>query len=280
MNVRRTTHLSVVPTDHGDMHHTWTAALSAYTTALRAARRAPGTVRLHRHYLSNLALGHPCPCEVTTADLRRFLARPGWSAETQKSARTAVVGFYRWAHAEGLVDADPAARLASVSVPAGVPRPAPDAVLRSALALAEPRERLMVLLAAYAGLRCCEIARVHRDDLSAGLLWVHGKGGKVRVVPVEHPELVAAFARAEGFLFPGQRDGHLAAGTVTKLLSALLPDGWTGHTLRHRFATRSYAVHSDLLALGRVLGHSRPETTQRYVMLSNDALLRVVRGAA
>jgi integrase/recombinase XerC len=259
---------------------TWDNAIAEYTTAMRAARRSPGTVRLHRHYLRRLAGQVGSPWTVTTPQLRTYLDVSHWSAETQKSARASVVAFYRWAHAAGHVDEDPAAALAPITVPAGVPRPAPETALRKALARADHRERVMLLLAAYAGLRCAEIAQVHTDDLTEGLLYVTGKGGKTRIVPLEHPELLAAFARAAGYLFPGKVDGHLSPGYVTKLLSEVLPDGWTGHTLRHRFATRSYARNSDAFALGKVLGHSRPETTLRYVQVPTEALMRVVRGAA
>lgn len=258
----------------------WSSVLGAYVTALRAAHRSPGTVRLHRHYLRHLARHVDHPLTASTADLARALAVPTWSAETRKSARGALVSFYRWAHGSGLLDVDPAAGLPPVTVPAGQARPAPDAVLGAALLRAHPREALMLLLAAYAGLRCAEIARVHARDYVDGLLYVHGKGGKVRVVPVEHPDLVAALTRAGGYLFPGRDGGHLSPGTVSRLLSRALPEAWTGHTLRHRFATRAYAGTRDVLAVGRALGHARPETTQRYVQLPPDALLAVVRAAA
>jgi integrase len=79
----------------------------------------------------------------------------------------------------------------SVRVPAGVPRPAPEQVVSAALAAAEhePRERLMLALAAFAGLRRAEIARVHTRDVTEEGLRVRGKGGTVRVIPI-HPVLV------------------------------------------------------------------------------------------
>lgn len=260
--------------------NTWADAVPAYLHSLRAAGRSPGTVRLHRHYLAHAARYVPRPFDATPRALVRALAVAGWSPSTRKSARSVLVMFYRWAHAEGLVETDPARRLPGVRVPPGQPRPAPEEVLSRALALADPRTRLMLLLAAYAGLRCAEVAAVHARDLIDGVLYVTGKGGKTRLVPIVHPELTRAIAHADGWLFPGRIDGHLAPGTVTHLLSEALPDGWTGHTLRHRFATRAYAGTRDVLAVGRVLGHSRPETTQRYVRLPVDAILSVVQAAA
>ncbi|MEE6295227.1 tyrosine-type recombinase/integrase [Georgenia wangjunii] len=262
------------------MPATWTDATAEYTTMLRAAGRSPGTIRLHRHYLHHLTGHARSPWRATPVQLRTALATHRWGPETRKSARAVYVSFYRWAHTEGYTPANPAANLPAITVPVGRPRPAPEKVLARALAGADQRTRTMLLLAAYAGLRCAEISRARSSDLVEGLLHVTGKGGKARVVPIVHPELVETFARADGWLFPGRIDGHLSPSTVTHILSAALPDGWTGHTLRHRMATRAYAGTRDLLAVGELLGHSRPETTKRYVQMPMDALLAAINAAA
>ncbi|MBN9327640.1 tyrosine-type recombinase/integrase [Cellulomonas sp. 73-145] len=258
----------------------WSSALSEYVAAERAAGRSAGTIRLHRHYLRHLAAQVRAPYSVTLAQLDRYLAHGGWSPETRKSARGSLASFYRWAARMGYVDEQLADRLPHVHVPEGRPRPAPETVLAAALRVADHRTRLMLLLAAHAGLRCSEVSRVHSDDLVGRTLYVTGKGGKTRTVPVLRPELVAAIATADGWLFPGRTSGHLAASTVTALLSDALPGGWTGHTLRHRFATRAYAGTSDLLAVGELLGHSRPETTKRYVLVPDEHLAAAVAAAA
>lgn len=257
---------------------TWGEAHHRYTTALQAAGRSPGTIRLHTYYLGMLAARHRDPWQVTTGDLRVVLAVPHWKPETRKSARSVFRSFYKWAHAEGLVDLDPAARLESVRVPPAVPRPTPDRVIHEALTRAAPREGLMIRLAAYAGLRCGEIARVHGDDLVEHELVVLGKGGRVRAVPVMG-DLWGDLAVVVGWAFPNGQGGHLSGGHVSRLLSRALPGGWTGHTLRHRMASAAYAGTRDLLAVGAVLGHSRPETTQRYVRMPDDALRAVVEAA-
>lgn len=258
----------------------WDAAVSDYTVSMRAANRSPGTIRLHQHYLRRVRVSVRAPWAATTDQLTAALAVPRWSAETRKSARGTIVAFYTWGCRTGRIPVNPASGLPSISVPPGRPRPAPESVLLRALLLADPRTRLMLLLAAYAGLRCCEVARVRSSDLVGDVLYICGKGGKTRTVPIGRVDLLAAIRDAGGWLFPGRVNGHLAAGTVTVLLSRALPDGWTGHTLRHRFATRAYAGTRDLLAVGALLGHSRPETTQRYVLLPDDALRAAVLAAA
>ena len=50
--------------------------------------------------------------------------------------------------------------------------------------------------------------------------------------------------------------------------------------LRHRMASTAYAATRDMLAVRTVSGHSRPETTQRYVRMPDDALCAVMRAAS
>lgn len=257
--------------------NSWGRALADYETALQAAGRSPGTVRLHLHYLAQLRAAHRgSPWSVTTAQLRVLLSRAGWAPETRKSARGALRGFYRWAHGVGLVEVDPAANLDTVRVPDGVPRPAPEILLRQLERHPDQRVAFMVLLAAYAGLRAGEIARLHSGDFVAGELLVKGKGGKVRAVPILHQGLSWRLLQLDGWAFPNGYGSHLSPGHVSRLLSREMPAGWTAHTLRHRCASVAYAGTRDLLAVGALLGHTRPETTQRYVRIPNDA----VRAAA
>lgn len=151
----------------------------------------------------------------------------------------------------------------------------------------DPRVRLMVRLAVGAGMRRGEVAAVHRDDVVEGAsgwsIVVHGKGGRVRVVPIG-TELATAVRAAclegGGFAFPGQVEGHLSPAYVGRLVSRAMPEGVSMHALRHRFATAAYAVDRDLLVVQRLLGHASPSTTQRYVETPDDAARRTVLAIA
>lgn len=262
----------------------WRETVDTYLTAAAARGFSPGTIRLRRWQLIWLAdkvapLG---PWEVTTEDLERALAQQGWGRETRRSRHSAVKSFYRWAWRTGRTSSDLAALLPGVRVPVGKPRPCPEIVLADALADADLRTRRMLLLGAYCGLRAAEIARSHSRDLSADrLLRVVGKGDRPRDVPILHPELLDAFRAADGYLFPGRSpERPMTAGHVTKLVSRALPPGWTCHTLRHRFGTRALEATGDLAAVQELLGHTSPVTTRIYTLVSTDALLAAVAGAA
>lgn len=257
---------------------TWGNALADYRRWCFSSGSADSTVALRLHYLDRFAVTCPHPFKATPDDLLTFLSQPGWAPETRKSARAALRSFYRWAFDSERVSLDPSAKLPSVRVPGGKPKPAPENTVAAALGRANPPERLMVMLAAFAGLRCCEIAQVHMDDIVDGSLRVRGKGGKARIVPL-HPSILAKIPPGAGWLFPSPYGDHLKANSVSVILKRVLGPGYSAHTLRHRFATQAYAATHDLRAIQELLGHSKPETTARYTLVPDDALRAAVFGA-
>lgn len=138
----------------------------------------------------------------------------------------------------------------------------------------------MLMLAAHAGLRCAEIAAVHTRDAVDGVLRVHGKGGRVRSVPLTSALEQAITSMPAGYAFPGADRGHLSAHWVGRVIADALGGGWTAHTLRHAFATKAYAADRDLLAVQQLLGHSNPQTTARYASVPTESLVRAVQSAA
>ncbi len=260
----------------------WDEAVDGLREWLCASGCTALTVKIRSSYVRRLGRLYPdrSPWALTLDDLVAFLAYPGWAGDARNSARASVRALYRWGIRTGRLTEDPTMFLPSVHVPAGKPRPAPDLVFSQAMLRAGTRETAMLLLAAYAGLRRSEIAKVHSDDIIAGELRVLGKGNKVRIIPL-HPQLAAVLADFPcGYVFPGRINGHLSPDHVGELLTRLLGPGWSAHTLRHRFATRSYAAQRDLRAVQELLGHSKPETTARYTAVPNDALRLAVLGAA
>lgn len=268
--------------------HTPSPILDAWRSWLIAAGRPETTVHLRVYQVARFCGSHPEPFSATTQDLADWLAAQNWCAATRASWRAALTSFYRWAVATRRTDSNPAIELPVVRVPRRVARPTPEQAIAATLETATQRVALMIQLAWRGGLRRGEIAQVHGSDLIADefgyCLVVHGKGGKERIVPI--PTGLAEQLRTEcrqngGYAFAGAIDGHLSARRVGELVAEALPDGWTCHTLRHRFGTSSYAESGgNLLAVQQLLGHAKPETTQLYVELPSDALRRAVAWAA
>jgi integrase/recombinase XerC len=253
----------------------------AWLAVLRAAGRRKATVNLREYQVRRLARAMPCgPWEVAGGQLVEWIGSQGWDVETLRSHRAALRGFYRWAHGQGLVLVDPALALPSVKPADPNPRPAPEDAYRLALACADDRLRLMLRLAAELGMRRGEVAQAHADDLERDLtgwtLRVVGKGGRVRRIPLTDGLAVAVRRRGAGFLFPGAIDGHLSPAYVGKLVARALPEAWTMHSLRHRFASVAYSHDRDVFTVQEVLGHRSPVTTRLYVKVPSEALRRTV----
>lgn len=261
-------------------------AMEGWRSWMRAAGRPDTTVTLRTYQLTRVAAGLDL-WTATTEDLAGWIANQGWSPETKRSWRAALIGFYRWAILTGRTTANPAADLPIVQVPRRAARPAPQEAIDFALVGADDRLWVMVNLAWRSGLRRGEISRVHGTDLIKDqygyALVVHGKGGHERIVPL--PADVAERVRQrcrdnDGWCFPGQIEGHLSPRRVGELVTDALPTGWTTHTLRHHFGTRSYAETRDLAAVQELLGHAKPETTRLYVQVDADALRAAASWAA
>jgi integrase len=152
------------------------------------------------------------------------------------------------------------------------------------------RDRLIVLIGAYAGLRVSEICklRVEHLDFEDGMLEVHaGKGDKDRTVPM-HPQLARALrvwigSSREGWLFPSERgqSGHLTTRAVQLMIRAAAERAEivrhvTPHKLRHSFATNLLAKGADLLEIKDLLGHSSVATTQIYAQALPERLRSAV----
>ena len=256
-------------------------ALDSWTLWLRAAGRPSTTIQLRTYHVERVFgdLGVD-PWVVETEELVVYLAEQDWAAETRRSYRASLRSFYAWAQATGRRADSPAHLLPVVKVPRALPRPTPEAIYRSALRAAGLRERLMLELAAVCGLRRGEIARVRRedvvDDLLGRSLMVKGKGGHVRAVPLPPGLAAQILDQAAGWIFASPRGGPLTPAHVGKLVSQLLPEGWTCHTLRHRCATVAYHASRDLRAVQELLGHAKPETTAVYTLVPEESVRALV----
>src|SRR5690625_4215234 len=268
----------------------WSEAIGTWAVAMRGAGLAASTIATRTEHLRWLSQAVDVdPWQVTTAMLVAWMGTRAWARETRRGVRSSLRGFYGWAYQAGHVPASPAAGLPPVKPAEPRPRPATDSDYRAALARANERDRLMLRLAAEAGLRRAEVAQVHERDMFQDLggwsLVVHGKGERQRLVPLSPGLALALRTRLHqvggGYAFPGDYGGgHLSPRWVGKVVARLLPAGVTMHALRHRFAPRAYAVDRDLLTVQQLLGHASPVTTRVYVQVPNEALRRTVLGAA
>lgn len=192
----------------------------------------------------------------------------------------AIRVFYRWAFRSGRIAADPSWDIPVPRKRRGLPRPIPEDELERAVKLAPARIRPWLVLAGYAGLRCCEIAWAQRDDVhdqaDEPFMFVRGKGGSIDAIelsPYVLAELRAAGLPKTGPLFPradGKR-GHLTPHLISSVGNTYLHSigiEATMHQLRHRFGTRTYAAVKDLRVVQELLRHRNSSSTAIYTATS------------
>ena len=168
------------------------------------------------------------------------------------------------------------------------------------------RNLAMLDLMARAGLRVGEVVSLTPSDLEingrSGWLTVRsGKGNKTRRVPLNSECRAALQAylavRPQGeqstcveprrnircqALFLSRSFLPLSSRDVQRLVSDLARHAGltdvTPHTLRHTFATRAVEKGVDLATLAAMLGHSRLETTGRYLHPTAERMQEAVEG--
>jgi integrase len=89
--------------------------------------------------------------------------------------------------------------------------------------------------------------------------------GKSHRVTISKPwmQVLRATGLAEGTIVPSKRKGMVK--TIWKPLVRI-------HDLRHTFASHLVSRNYSLQLVGKLLGHTRPETTARYAHCSDQAL--------
>lgn len=258
----------------------WATALEGWVVHMRAAGHPDTTIRTRVENMTVFAraAGCPDPWAVTTQDILDWTGRQAWAQETRRGRRQSFIAFYRYALTTGKIECSPAETLPRVKPAPPSPRPVPLSVYRDAMARATDRERLILRLAAEAGMRRTEISLVHArdivEDLDGWSVLVHGKGGKRRLVPLNRSLAIAvrrACATGGGWAFPGDDNGHLSARYVGKLATRLLDEDWTLHTLRHAFATELLWSGENLRTIQELLGHASVATTERYTRVRDGA---------
>lgn len=226
------------------------------------------------------------PESLTVQQLTAWFAQ-AMHPNTRASYQSHMRAWFKWLVIQDHRADDPMLKLGPVRRLHTKPRPAHTPHIDAALDLSglRRRTRMMILLAAYAGLRVHEIAKVRGEDFDwlARQLLVVGKGQRERVVPVH--DLIEAESLAfpvEGYWFPsyakqGPQSPHISSEAVTSAIrGALARVGSSSkpHALRHWFATELLRAGADLRTIQELLGHQSLETTAIYTKV-DDAQKRL-----
>ena len=235
---------------------------------------------------------------ATLSAYMQGLPAAGLSARSAARRLSCLRQFYRFLAQEGVRADDPTDLLDSPRLPSPLPRLLSErevtALLDAAPSLPERRGALAAaaLEILYStGLRVSELLGLPRAALAAtgDILFVRGKGGRERMVPLSDAArraaaaLVAETKAPSRWLFPGRdprrpltRQGFDRVLHETARAAGLDPARVSPHVLRHAFASHLLAHGADLRSLQLLLGHADIATTQIYTHVLSERLQRLV----
>ncbi|MFN7499018.1 MAG: tyrosine-type recombinase/integrase [Hyphomonadaceae bacterium] len=232
---------------------------------------------------------------------KRGLARISGGVGTAARAMLTVSAWLEWCLAHGLVAENVAKRVARYKT-GGKERYLSEseaaAVWDAVNSLQAEKEigadaanifRLLALTGArrgeIVGLRWPEV------DLRRGLLLLPplrhktGGGAKPKAVPLpsEAISILSAIPRKGEYVFP-KSDGLSAIEPPKRAWAKIWKragvEGASPHTLRHTLASWAVADGQSLAVVGKVLGHSRPQTTARYAHFAAGAGVEALEAVA
>ena len=217
------------------------------------------------------------PFEAAKKDLRDWIAV---RLETVSPSRAhndlaGIRTFYAWLRETGYRDDDPTT---GVTVKRGkrLPtKPLSESELSGLLkACSTERDRLLVAVLAYTGLRITEMATLKCEDIDwrQGTFKIRGKGDKERVV-APSPDVLNRLHAFCG-MFPtgpvwmSQWGKPLASHQIRKIIYNIAAAAGIKSVHPHRFraffATQYIEQFADIQALQGVMGHESIETTAAY----------------
>jgi integrase/recombinase XerC len=299
------------------------AALDAFRHHIEAERGlSRHTVRAYLGDVAALldhaaAAGATDPADLSVGTLRAWLAGQHGQGQARASlARRAAAAraFTAFAHARGLMPADPGPLLGMPRIPRRLPEVLRQDQVAAVLAAATGpsgnsgrgpqdealalRDTAIVELLYATGIRVSELCGLDLGDLDTERRTVRvlGKGNRERTVPAGIPAVkaVAAWARSgravlvtpgSGHaLFLGARGRRLDPRTARRVVHTRLaavpgtPDSGP-HGLRHAAATHLLEGGADLRSVQEILGHASLTSTQIYTHVSIERLQSAYRQA-
>jgi integrase len=262
--------------------------IALHIAHLRSAGMSPRTTQAAVEVLGRLHDALQAGIESTSrAELEQYFGNEKWSTATRECYFNHALRFYRWATDEDvdLIDHNPMARMKRPIARKGEPRPLSDEQVQQILTRAVDPFRLCAVIALHSGLRCIELAGLHKADIGAEKIFIRrAKGGQSATVP-SHPELVDLVRDFPEGPVVASAGGHADARWISirsavYFSRSLGMKGVSLHRCRHTFASRLRDSGADAFVIKKALRHSSLTSTEIYVGASDQECRQAVRGLA
>lgn len=292
----------VLPSEITPTYQAWLRWLTAKGVSAHTHKSYAGDVQAFLAFLGTHLGEAVSPTTFTTLsarDIRAFLAlRLSQNASHRTTARniSAMKSFLQYLASEHGISCQALANISLPRLPKRLPRPIAADKIFELLANVEDsdwlgaRDRAVFMLLYGSGLRISEaLSLTIRDVEGANTLTIKGKGRKERAVPLieasarmisQYRNLCPYSETPERALFIGAQGKPVNPSMIQKAMREIrrllnLPEEATPHALRHSFASHLLANGANLREVQALLGHSNLATTQQYVDVNVQHLIKV-----
>lgn len=221
-------------------------------------------------------------------DYKRFLkTKQRLSPASVNQALAAIDSFYR---SRSLGRPDVGREQLVQAAPRSLNEDDQRRLLRSVERWPSTRDRAIVLILFYAGLRLSELASLELDDVAVtarkGMVTIRsGKGDRYREVPLnsasrtvitewleERLQLLDSKGSTTEAMWVSRLGKPLSGRSIGNVVDRLADDAGleelSAHVLRHTFVTNLVRSGHDVVLVAELAGHRRLDTTRRYSLPS------------
>jgi len=270
------------------MDNSLTELLDLWLTDLASEGKSAGTITAYRIAVHDFIDSGPSTTDqLSRAVVRRWLADSSGYARSYQAARFAALSvFCRWLHGEGLIDASPMTGLKRPTVRPAPVEPYTELEIEQLLvACGGRRDTAIITMLVTTGMRLSECATITMDAISSRAVNVHGKGGKLRSVPLSavcHAALDDYLAERSqhpyanlAALWLGQRGPITTRGIDEMLRTTARRGGIEGvraHKFRNAFAVTWLTKGGSESSLMALAGWNSLTMINRYVAARRRAI--------
>lgn len=271
-----------------------------YLTECQSRNLQPKTLEFYKHRLDMLVevFGNHRVGDVSTAHLRILLNNlidsRGWNTQNTNHCIQVWKSFFNYLDREEIIESNPARGLQKLRQEQRFPKVFTPQEIKALLGATQDnfsgnRDYAMMLVLLDTGVRIGELMSLDIDavDLVHGQLRVFGKGRKERFVPfastvrkvlikyiaLRNAKLQRHRMKAEALWLSVEGTRLTMDGFRSQLREYSRASGVSDvhpHRFRHTFATQFLTNGGSPQWLQRILGHTTPIMTQRYVHLTDD----------
>lgn len=265
--------------------------IPAWQNSLATRGFSPSSMNLYRYNVERLFASVPPP--ITTIAIEGYIAsrrEKQISPTALKNDLKAAKSFFGFLQERGIIASDPTAKLCHpriVRKEKTYPTTGEMAKFLAVLAVAKnPRVKLMMCLFINTGIRFTEMATLTwgRVNLEEREVTVHGKGGKMRRLPIAPPlaDFLAHLRNGHDdseMLFPtkskvGKWDNSDANKMIARLCRRAGTKKYSCHQFRHYFATQTLKAGARIKVVQELLGHASAQITLDFYDHTDEEEIR------